>query len=72
MEIFNQAGPHTRVVRMILVIILIALYGIVGHLDFEDAIRAEYAHKCPGGEVVVRGSNVLCRVGVDESVIGEI
>ena len=48
------------VVPVALVIILLALFGVVGHMDFMDEVQAEYGSRCPNGTIGVDGQRVTC------------
>lgn len=48
-----------RVPVWALAIALLILFGVVGHMDFVDAVREEYQAKCDG-VVDVGGSIVTC------------
>ena len=43
----------------IVLLILLILFGIVGHMDFIDSVREEYQAKC-NGTVDVEGDLVIC------------
>lgn len=55
----------------LLLIAVLILFGIVGHMDFVDEVRAEYQHKCDG-MIDVEGDLVICTKDSTKSVIGEL
>ena len=50
--------------------LLLVMFGLVGHMDFVDEVRAEYQYKCDG-MIDVEGDLVICTKDSTKSVIGE-
>lgn len=55
----------------LLLIAILILFGIVGHMDFIDEVRAEYQYKCDG-MIDVEGDLVICTKDSTKSIVGEL
>lgn len=56
----------------LLLIAILVLFGIVGHMDFVDEVRAEYQSKCDD-VVDVEGDIVICtKENQKPFIIGEL
>ena len=56
----------------LLLITILVLFGIVGHMDFVDEVRAEYRSKCDD-VVDVEGNIVICtKENQKPFIIGEL
>lgn len=52
--------------------LLLVMFGLVGHMDFIDSVRAEYQSKCDG-VVDVEGDIIICtKENQKPFIIGEL
>ncbi len=56
---YRRKADEPRLPMWLTLTLLLVMFGLVGHMDFIDSVRAEYQSKCDG-VVDVEGDIVIC------------